>query len=285
MLTIQKALSLAAAEFTSISDTERLDAEILLAHVLQVDRSYLLAFPERILTSAENIFFEKLVAERKSKMPVAYIVGYREFWSLNLKVTPDTLIPRPETELLVEHALKEARGEKNNIADLGTGSGAIALAIAHERPDFKVYATDKSLAALNIAKENAMRLNIQNVVFYEGDWCFALPKIKFDGIISNPPYIAQGDPHFQQNDVHCEPASALMAGENGLSDLCRIIREAKSYLKTEGFIMLEHGFLQAEAVRMLLAHHGYVDIHSYRDLAGHERVTRGRIAADVWYRI
>src|SRR3990167_2611604 len=167
MLTIQKALSLAAAEFTSISDTERLDAEILLAHVLQVDRSYLLAFPERILTSAENIFFEKLVAERKSKMPVAYIVGYREFWSLNLKVTPDTLIPRPETELLVEHALKEARGEKNNIADLGTGSGAIALAIAHERPDFKVYATDKSLAALNIAKENAMRLNIQNVVFYE----------------------------------------------------------------------------------------------------------------------
>ncbi len=250
-----------------------LDAEVLLAHVLNVTRSYLLAFPERELTEVEIKQFEKLIEQRKQKIPIAYLTGHREFWSLDLIVTPDTLIPRPETELLVERILFEIQGDNKVVADLGTGSGAIALALAHERPTWKIYATDVSEKALHIAKLNAERLHLHNIIFQLGTWCAALPAIKLDAIVSNPPYIALNDPHLQQDGLCYEPQYALIADEEGLSDIRSIIAFAKAHLHTGGFLMLEHGFNQAGEVQNLLAEYGYLEIKSHRDLAGLERVT------------
>ncbi len=252
-------------------NSSELDADILLAHVLKVSRSYLLAFSERELTEAEKKLFEKLIAERKKKIPIAYLTGHREFWSLDFSVTPDTLIPRPETELLVELILQKIQGDNKIIADLGTGSGAIALAIAHERPHWKVYATDASEKALHIAKLNAKYLHLKNVIFSQGIWCAALPAIKFDVIVSNPPYIAADDPHLE--DLHYEPKTALIADDNGLSDFRIIIAEAKLYLQAGGLLLLEHGFNQGEQVRNLLREAGYLQVETYRDLAGLERAT------------
>jgi len=274
--TIAAILQWANQQLISASDTPRLDAEVLLAYILEVSRSYLLAFPERLLSDAEMSSFKKLLEQRKQNIPIAYITGHREFWSLDIRVTPDTLIPRPETELLVEHVLKQLPDMPQVIADLGTGSGAIALAIAHERPAWEIYATDISTNALQIAEKNAARLRFPNILFVEGNWCNALPQIKFDAIISNPPYIAQGDPYLQQNTVHYEPASALMAKENGLGDIRQIIQGATSYLRPKGYLLLEHGFLQAGAVQERLAKWGYTEIHTYQDIAARDRVTCGR---------
>ncbi len=250
------------------------DAAILLAHVLHVSRSHLIAFPERTLTADEQVQFKKFIAQCMQGMPVAYLVGHREFWSLDLVVTPETLIPRPETELLVELVLQQVHGENKQIADLGTGSGAIALAIAHERPTWQVCATDASIAALAVAKENARRLHINNVSFYAGDWCAALPVKQYDVIVSNPPYIAADDPHLQSN-LRYEPQAALVAAENGLSDLQQLITQAYSYLKPGGYLFVEHGYEQAADARRFFSTMGYTTVNSYRDLAGHERVTGG----------
>lgn len=252
------------------------DAEILLAHTLRVTRSYLLAFSERALSADEFAEFQKLVERRVQGEPVAYLTGHKEFWSLDFCVTPDVLIPRPETELLVEQVLQKVQGEKKIIADLGTGTGAIALSLAHERPHWEIYATDASVAALAVAKLNAERLQCQQVQFRAGVWCSALPDLKFDAILSNPPYIAHDDPDIEDNTRRYEPSMALFANDEGLQAIEQIAKEARHYLLPNGYLMLEHGLHQALAVKNILEKFGYTQVDLHKDLAGLDRVTVGR---------
>ncbi len=260
----------------SCSLDKRLDAEILLAHALEVNRAYLHTHPEQVLTLVQHSNFEKFMHRRMLGEPVAYLIRRQAFWSLDLQVTPETLIPRPDTELLVELALQISDNAKMVVADLGTGSGAVALALANEMPTWDVYATDFSLDALSVAKENAERLAIKNIIFSHGDWCDALPKRLFDIIVSNPPYITPGDVHLAQSVYDYEPHAALFASNNGLSDIRRIIFEALHYLKPNAYLLLEHGFQQAEEVRNLFAEAGYIDIKTTPDVAGRDRVTMGK---------
>jgi release factor glutamine methyltransferase len=275
--TLQSLLSTAAKALFATSDSPRLDAELLLAHALGKDRSYLRAWPERTPTPEQESEFEALLARRLAGEPIAHLLGVREFWSLALKVTPDTLIPRPETELLVERALLRIPADRPaTVADLGTGSGAIALAIASERPAARVLATDRSPAALAVARDNARALAIGNMEFREGDWCAGLPAGHFDLILSNPPYIAARDPHLAQGDARFDPRSALVSGPDGLDDLRRIIPGTWICLKPGGWLLVEHGHDQGPAVEALFAAAGYRDIRDLTDLAGKPRVTEGR---------
>lgn len=274
-MTVADALRLAAAQFQS--ESARLDAELLLRHVLGVNRSWLYAWPDKPLAAQQQQQFEALVARRAQGEPIAHILGEREFWSLTLKVTPDTLIPRPDTELLVEQALRLLPNDAAlKVADLGTGSGAIALAIARERPCCTLVATDYSAAALAVAQQNAIRNQIGNVEFSRGRWCEALGDEQFDLIVSNPPYIAVDDPHLAQGDVRFEPRSALASGPDGLDDIRQIAFEVSAHLLAEGWLLLEHGFEQGEKVRAILVSNGFDPVITWRDLAGHERVTGGR---------
>lgn len=274
---IASALQWAVTTLSDVTDVPELEAEILLTHALQTNRSHLRAWPEKSLTELEQKHFFQQVNRRIQGEPIAYITGKQEFWSLELTVTPDTLIPRPETELLVELALKYLpRDRPVVIADLGTGSGAIALALAKERQDSIVYATDVMAAALAVAKTNANELNLKNIYFQQGDWCKALPGFLFDAIISNPPYIAENDPELCEKVRQSEPLSALIAPENGLQALSLIIQDAKKSLKSNGYILLEHGHRQAAAVKQLLQENGYTKIETYPDLAGLDRVTIGQ---------
>lgn len=261
---------------SSYSPEQKLDAEILLAHVLGTNRAYLHTHPEQVLNFAQQNQFNTLMDKCLLGEPVAYLTSSQAFWSLDLQVTPATLIPRPDTELLVESVLQIVNGMKMVIADLGTGSGAIALALAYELPDCEVYATDSSLDALIIAKANAKRLAINNVIFYQGNWCDALPKILFDIIVSNPPYIAVGDVFLSQSVYDYEPHAAIFSDNDGLRDIQHIITEATKYLKSGGYLLLEHGFQQAEEARKLFSKLGYMDIKTNTDLAGLDRVTMGR---------
>jgi release factor glutamine methyltransferase len=260
----------------TVSDHPARDAEVLLLHVLQVARSHFHAWPERTLTASEQQAYAVCIERFQRGEPVAYIIGHREFWSLDLTVTPATLIPRPETELLVETVLATlAKTAALTVADLGTGSGAIALALATERPHWEVHATDISTAALAVATTNAMRLALTNVTFHAGDWCAALPPVRFDAIISNPPYIALADSAIERRVKASEPHTALFAGADGLSAIRQIIAMAKDHLHPGGYLFLEHGSLQAEAVRCLLEKAGYTKIGLHTDLAGLARVTVG----------
>jgi release factor glutamine methyltransferase len=259
------------------SDTARLDAEVLLASILKKDRSYLLAWPEKILPQKTREQFYQLVKRRASGEPVAYLTGQREFWSLPLAVSTDTLIPRPETETLVTLALEKIPPDGClHIADLGTGSGAIALAIAHERPRCWVVATDACAKSLEIAAGNASSLGIENIHFIHGNWCDPLPQEPFDLILSNPPYIEDQDPHLERGDVRFEPRTALAAGPNGMNDLDQIVACARQHLRKEGWLMLEHGYQQADRVKIRLSEHGYREISSHADEAGLDRVSMGR---------
>lgn len=254
----------------------RLDAELLLAHVLGKSRAWLFAWPEYELDTAQQATFERTVAARERGEPIAYLTGHREFWSLDLAVTPDVLIPRHETERLVEVALAHISVDRDvRIADLGTGSGAIALALAHERPRASVLATDASRAALDVARDNARRLDVRNVTFVEGNWCEALGRECFDLIVSNPPYIAASDQHLDVGDLRHEPKSALISGADGLDAIRRIVADAHAHLHPGARLVIEHGWDQAEHVRAMFAAAGYADIGSARDAAGHERVTFG----------
>ena len=252
----------------------RLDAELLLAHVLQVSRSYLIAWPKRQLTAQEQLYLDHLLQRRLSGESIAYITGKKEFWSLLLTVTPDTLVPRPDTELLVELALKKLPAKSpQKLADLGTGSGAIALALAQERPDWEITATDYYAAALDVAKNNANDLSLHHVVFYEGDWCHALPNTQYNAIISNPPYLAENDPHLIRAELKYEPQHALVSGVNGFDALFQIIEQAKDYLAQGGWLLLEHGFNQAETLQQKMQDMGYKNIETHQDLSRHPRVT------------
>lgn len=280
MASVEEALRTARERLQGRQDTARLDAEVLLAWLLERDRSFLHAHPEHTLDEGLSARYQALVERRAEGEPIAYLTGEREFWSLPLRVSPDVLIPRPETELLVEQALARIPAEAESaVADLGTGSGAIALAIARERPRCRVLATDRSAEALEVARGNAERLGIDNVEFAAGNWAQALGDRQFDLVVSNPPYVVSGDPHLTQGDARHEPRLALQAGPDGLDAIRVIAFQAKRYLLPGGWLLLEHGFDQGSAVRALLQRYGYADVATEADLAGQPRVSRGRAPA------
>lgn len=253
--------------------TARIEVRSLLQAVLQVDRAWLIAHDSERVAPEQQRQFDAHFERRLAGEPLAYILGEREFYGLNFKVTPATLIPRSDTELLVELALQ--RGPMS-VLDLGTGSGAIALSIAHTRSETQVTAVDASAAALAVARENVVRLGLANVMLIQSDWYAALAGRTFDLIVSNPPYIVADDPHLVQGDLPFEPASALVSGADGLDDIRHIVAAAPHYLQPGGELLLEHGYDQAAQVRLLLEQRGFVEIHSACDLAGIERVTGAR---------
>ena len=267
--------SIAAVLAEAKTRIDALDAEALLAHTLKKDRSYLRAWPERDLEDKQLSHFQALTQRRAAGEPLAYLTGWREFWSLLLQVSPATLIPRPETELLVEAALEIIPADANwHIADLGTGSGAITLAIASERPHCHIIATDISPAALEIATANARRLGIHNIEFRQGNWHEALKDNEiFHLIASNPPYVDADDEHLQHDGLPFEPQQALSPGQDGLSAIRIIVEQMKFHLHGPGWLLLEHGYHQAAEVRALLLQLGYINIISYRDLGDNERMT------------
>jgi release factor glutamine methyltransferase len=270
---------LVAAAGNLDGDEAAREVELLLSHALGRDRAWLYAHTDDPLAVADAIRFHALLLRRAAGEPLAYILGRREFWSLDLAVTPDVLIPRPETELLVELALQKIpQGIEVDIADLGTGSGAIALALARERPRARVLATDASGEALAVARSNAQRLGIHNIEFAHGDWCAALGARQFDVIVSNPPYIAAADSHLRSGDLRFEPPAALASGVAGLDAIRSIIRDASAHLKPGGWLLLEHGFEQGAAVRKLLVTAGCSGVSTVHDLEQRERVSAGRIA-------
>ncbi len=262
----------------ALPGARRLDAELLLGHVLGCSRAALLAHPERPLTPVQENRFRALLGRRRRGEPLAYITGTKEFWSLTLNVTPDVLIPRPETETLVARALALAPAGNCRIADLGTGSGAIALALASERSQACITATDESAAVLAMARDNARRLGLHGIRFLQGDWTGALGAARFDVIASNPPYVAAADPHWAQPELACEPETALLAGEDGLAALHAIIQAAPRHLRAGGWLVLEHGAGQAAAVENAFRRAGFQHIQTHRDLAGLPRVTGGRVS-------
>ncbi len=262
------------------SESPILDAEILLAHVLGKSREFLITWPETDLSESEQQAFINLLEQRVLGHPIAYLIGSRAFWNFDLVVSPDVLIPRPETELLVELILEQLDTNKHLLADLGTGSGALALALASERENWQIVATDSSAAALSIAKHNALNLKLSNIDFRQGSWIEALKGDKnnelFDAIVSNPPYIDESDEHLGQGDVRFEPVQALVANDEGLSDIKLIATQAHDRLKPGAILLMEHGYQQGEAVRQLLKQSKYSDIQTYKDLAGLERATMAR---------
>jgi release factor glutamine methyltransferase len=256
---------------------EMADARPLLAHALGKPVSWLYAHGDEPIEASALRRFQSLLEARESGRPVAYLIGRRGFWTLDLAVTADTLIPRPETELLVELALQRLPvALPLRVADLGTGSGAIALAIAKERPQCSVVATDASAAALRVARGNAGDHAIANVQFREGSWFAPLTGERFDLIASNPPYIAEGDAHLAQGDLRFEPAAALSSGSDGLDDIREIVADACEFLRPDGWLLLEHGFDQGAAIRQLFAAAGFVEVATERDLESRDRVTLGR---------
>jgi release factor glutamine methyltransferase len=273
MQTIAEQLRCATQRLAAVSDSARLDAELLLAACLQVERSWLLAHGDTVVTAAT---YKALLQRRVQGEPLAYILGHKDFWTLRLDVSPAVLVPRPETELLVELALSTAVA-LCEVLDLGTGSGAIALALARERPKWHLTAVDFSETALAIARANAQRLQIANVQFMVSDWFAALSGKEFDLIVSNPPYIDADDPALRQPSLQHEPLRALSPGANGLAALNTIIAQAPDFLMKHGWILLEHGATQGSAVREMLVARGFGQVRSHHDLAGHERVTGGQL--------
>jgi len=262
----------------SVSDSPRLDTEVLLAHSLQKNRTYLATWSDKKLTEQEIYTFNKLLKRRQQGEPIAYITGTREFWSLNLTVNKDTLIPRPETELMVEEILNRyPQTDDVHLLDLGTGSGAIALALASERPNWKITATDQSNAALNIAKQNAKQLGLNNIQFFAGYWFEAIKHetTQFNIIASNPPYIPSANPHLSQGDVRFEPLSALASGDDGLDDIRHICQQAPKFLKAKAMLIIEHGFDQKPQILNIFKDSGYKSIQQIFDMADNPRLCSG----------
>jgi len=276
-ISIQQALRQAQHALAASSESPRLDSEILLAQVCGKTRSYLRTWPEQVLPPQQAQDFQQLVARRIKGEPIAYLLGRRDFWDMTLKVSPHTLIPRPETECLVELALEKITSDAHwNIADLGTGTGAIALAIARERPNCQVLATDISAAALAVAQENAAQLGVTNIRFKQGTWLEPLSGETFEIIVSNPPYVHPEDPHLEQGDLRFEPPFALRSEPDGLTDIRTIGANARQYLTPPGWLLLEHGYDQGTAVQALLMGLGYHEAKVTKDLAQNERVCAGK---------
>lgn len=273
---LQRDIPRVSATLELDASTARIEVQSLLQYVLQVPRAYLLAHPEQILDTKQQTAYEALLLRRLRGEPVAYLLGEREFFGLTFKVTPATLIPRSDTELLVELALQRLpQGKACRVLDLGTGSGAIALSIAHSRPDVVVTAVDASEKALGVARENAQRLGVANISFLRSDWFSALDGQHFDLIVSNPPYIAANDVHLTQGDVRFEPLSALASGADGLDDIRSIVSRAEGYLEHGAWLLLEHGYDQAVRVRDIFQQNKFESIFSAKDIAGIDRVSGG----------
>lgn len=272
-LTVAQAIAWATQTLRNTSDSPKLDAEVLLLHVLDKPKSYLFAWPEAELTDVQLSAFEKLIAERETGHPVAHLVGVREFWSLELEVNNSTLIPRPDTETLVEKALSLDLPADTKMLDLGTGTGAIALSLASEQPNWQVTAVDYSEQAVALAKRNQQKLALNNVTIMQSDWFSAVPNQQFDLIVSNPPYIDELDEHLSQGDVRFEPKSALVAPDNGMADIKLIIEQARQYLAPNGYLLIEHGYQQALLLKEFFAQMAYSNILTIKDMAGCDRVT------------
>ena len=263
------------------SDSPMIDTQILLCHVLRVDRSYLYKAPEEVIPDQYVQTFLQQIEQRRCGIPIPHLTGHREFWSLDLKVNQNTLIPRPDTEHLVEAALNIIKREHvRYISDLGTGSGAIALAIAHESTDIQVVATDISSEALDIARQNLEALQLKNVIFKQGDWCEALDGDMFDLIVSNPPYIAENHPCLQEGDVQFEPMLALKSGVDGLNSIRKIIQQAPDHLNTDAWLIIEHGYDQKKSVQKLFKDRGFQAIEIRQDYANLDRLTLGQWPAN-----
>ncbi len=277
---IQDALSWAVHKITGQS--ARIDAEILLMYVLKKKRAFLYAYPELILSQAQYVYFQELIDLRKLGHPVAYLTGEREFWSIKLSVTPDTLIPRAESECIIEVILEQFdKNTRLKVLELGTGSGALACALASDRSEWTIVSCDISLNALKVAQQNADHLNLGNIQFIHSNWFSSLVKTqKFDLILSNPPYLASDDPHLTHGDLRFEPKNALISGPSGLEDLEHIIQHSHEYLNDGGLLVLEHGFTQRNAVMNLLDQTGYNQLQCWPDIQGHDRVTGGYYSAE-----
>ena len=276
MATIAALLREVTSQLESESESPRVDAELLLGFLLKKNSAWLMAYGSDELPSEMYADFMKLLERRKAGEPIAHILGSRGFWTLDLAVTADTLIPRPETELLVELAIAKCPADRNiRVLDLGSGTGAIALAIAAECKNVEVIAVDKSIRTLDVARENGRRNNLQ-VEFLQSDWFAALGNRKFDLIISNPPYIASGDPHLSQGDLRFEPISALVAGVDGLDDIRKIISQAPNYCLPEAWLMIEHGYDQGEAICALFLIAGFSHVETAKDFEQRDRVTIGQ---------
>ncbi|MCF7998412.1 MAG: peptide chain release factor N(5)-glutamine methyltransferase [Methylovulum sp.] len=277
MLSIKTTLIEAQRMLSMHSESAMLDAESLLCHVLNKPRTYLRAWPDTLLAATEFNAFRALIEQRKDGCPVAYLTGKKEFWSHEFIVSPEVLIPRPDTECLIEQCLNLLpKTGTVTILDLGTGSGIIAIILATERPNAQVYATDISLAALTLAQHNATRHHVL-ISFFHSNWFTALPNIQFDLIVSNPPYIAPNDPHLINANLQYEPQHALIAQENGLADIRQITQTAANFLKPHGFLAFEHGYNQASAVQKILQDSYFINIATHQDLAQLPRVTLGQV--------
>jgi len=276
--TIVNLVAYGQEQLVSCSDSAKLDAQILLAFVLDKELSYLLTWPEKTLAQQDKQHYLALLDRRISGEPIAYIVGVKEFWSLPFMVSTATLIPRPDTEILVELVLEQfADFDTLHCLDLGTGTGAIALALASEQPNWQIDAIDFSLDAVKLAQQNAKKLQLSHVNIFQSNWFSALNDRKFDLIVSNPPYIDKLDENLSQGDVRFEPESALVADEHGLGDIKHIAQQALKYLNSQGSLFFEHGFEQGEAVRNILTALGYHNAQTVRDFNGHERITWARL--------
>ncbi|REL28842.1 peptide chain release factor N(5)-glutamine methyltransferase [Thalassotalea euphylliae] len=270
-------LTSASQQLADVSDSPLLDAKVLLADVLEQTLTYLITWHDKPLTEVQLSVFQQMLERRLAGEPIAYIVGVKEFWSLPFFVAPSTLIPRPDTETLIELVLANHDKDNLQLLDLGTGTGAIALALASENPSWHVQAVDFNPDAVTLAQRNAQHLALTHVKIYQSDWFSAVnvqsEEDKFDIIVSNPPYIDEADPHLVAGDVRFEPKSALVANNQGLADIEHIVSEAKSYLVSGGAIYLEHGYQQGAAVRDILTANGYQNAQTEQDLAGNDRIT------------
>jgi len=271
--TLEQAIAAGADLLASSSESAKLDAQVLLLHILQKPRSYLFTWPEHALSDEQQSQFNVFIQRRLKGEPVAHITGLREFWSLSLEVNSTTLIPRPDTETLVEQALEIALPATAKVLDLGTGTGAIALALGSEMPSWQITAVDRVSDAVALATRNQQRLAINNVHVKQSNWFSELHGEKFNLIVTNPPYIESSDIHLNQGDVRFEPLSALVADDCGMSDIKQIITQSRDYLSSNGYLLIEHGFEQGEAVRHFFEKMAFVNIKTVKDLGNNDRVT------------
>ncbi len=277
MQSIKSVLAEAVTSLQTVSDSALLDAEVLLCTALGKERTYLRSWPDKVLHPEQIAAFKHLLQQRQQGKPIAYITGKREFWSRDFQVSPDVLIPRSDTELLIELSLALIPANQPcRTIDLGTGSGIIAITLAAERPHINVSATDISPTALHIAKMNAAKHKVEHIQFYQSNWFDSVPDGKFDLIVSNPPYVAEDDEHLQQGDLRFEPLTALISAQHGLSDIKIIAETACNRLKTGGFLLVEHGYKQQEDLQSLFKTLDYCNVQTHTDLAGQPRVTSGQ---------
>ncbi len=273
-MNIQQALQQASNDLSESSPSAMLDAQVLLSFVLQCNTAHLAAWPEKELDKKQQSHYLQLIQQRLKGLPVAHLTGQREFWSLDFFVNNSTLIPRPETETLIEYILaKFNRREDLKLLDMGTGTGAIAISIAKEKPGWKIVASDISEEALKLARQNSEYHQTNNITFIQSDWFKSISPVDFDIIVSNPPYITSDDPHLQQGDVRFEPLSALASGAEGMDDIEHLCLHAPQHLNNNGWLIIEHGYNQAQQVAECFTKNGFIKIEQQQDLSGHIRMT------------